>query len=371
MRLIETIQERNNALAALLGVRIPLLNAPMAAAAGPALAAAVSNAGGLGVLGGGLMSPAEVESAVRETKSLTDKPFAVGLRVPAVNKDAAAQAEALSRTRAMAHALEDLAVELGLDEHYPWAKVPDEKDFAETIDVLLALDVPVVVVSFGGLREIYAEKLEARGVTVLGAATTLREAKVQRAAGAAGIIVQGVEAGGPRLNFEQEDIASQVGLMSLIGSAARATGLPVVAAGGIAVGSQWAAALAAGASGVMAGTAFLRTEECAAPAVYKEQLAWATDAGTRLVRTFEGRLTRVVVNGLVEALEDAGVAAGDYPAQCAMMRPLIEAAARAERGDLLELSAGQSVAMTRAGSASDVVGHLCRELEACLGTTLF
>ena len=154
MRLIETIQERNNALAALLGVRIPLLNAPMAAAAGPALAAAVSNAGGLGVLGGGRMSPAEVESAVRETKSLTDKPFAVGLRVPAVNKDAAAQAEALSRTRAMAHALEDLAVELGLDEHYPWAKVPDEKDFAETIDVLLALEVPVVVVSFGGLREI-------------------------------------------------------------------------------------------------------------------------------------------------------------------------------------------------------------------------
>lgn len=371
MRLIETIQERNNALAALLGVRIPLLNAPMAAAAGPALAAAVSNAGGLGVLGGGLMSPAEVESAVRETKSLTEKPFAVGLRVPAVNKDAAAQAEALSRTRAMAHALEDLAVELGLDEHYPWAKVPDEKDFAETIDVLLALEVPVVVVSFGGLREIYAEKLEARGVTVLGAATTLREAKVQRAAGAAGIIVQGVEAGGPRLNFEQADIASQVGLMSLIGPAARATGLPVVAAGGIAVGSQWAAALAAGASGVMAGTAFLRTEECAAPSVYKEQLAWATDAGTRLVRTFEGRLTRVVVNGLVEALEDAGVAAGDYPAQCAMMRPLIEAAARAERGDLLELSAGQSVAMTRAGSASDVVGHLCRELEACLGTTLF
>lgn len=366
MSFIETLRKRTQALSSLLGVRIALLNAPMAGAAGPELAAAVSNAGGLGVLAAGLLSPEEMQAAVARTRALTDRPFAVGLRVPVAETK-----EALEGARRTAHALEDLALELGLEAHYPWAKVPDEKEFARQIEVVLALEIPVVVVSFGGLREIYAEKLEARGITVLAAATTLREAKVQRAAGASGVVVQGVEAGGPRLNFEQPDTASQVGLLSLVGPAARATGLPVIAAGGVASGAQWAAALAAGASGVMAGTAFLRCSECCIPEVYKEQLAYATDAGTRLVRTFEGRLVRVVENGLVEALEEAGIEPGGYPQQCAMMRPLLAAAARAGRGDLLELAAGQSVAMTQSGRAADVVGRMTRELEQTLSAALF
>ena len=362
----QTLPERCRGLCARLGVRTPLLNAPMTGAAGPELAAAVSAAGGLGVLAGAFCTPDELAAGIGRVRERTSAPFAVGLRVPCRGSG-----ESLARARKNARALEDLALELGLEASYAWGAVPDEKTFAEQLEVVLESEVPVLVMSFGGLREIYAEKLEARGVAVLGAATTLREAKVQRAAGAAAVIVQGVEAGGPRLNFEQPDTLSQTGLLSLIGPAARATGLPVIAAGGIATGAQWAASLVAGASGVMAGTAFLRTEESAAPAAHKAQLAYATDASTRLVRTFEGRLARVIVNGLVEALEQAQIAPGDYPEQCAVMRPILEAAGRAGRGDLMELAAGQGAAMAASGPAGAVVERLQRELQAALGASVF
>ncbi len=357
---VETLQKRSLALASLLGVDIPFLNAPMTDAAGPDLAAAVTSAGGLGVLAAGFSSPETLARDIARVRAATQRPFAVGLRIPVKGAK-----ESLAAAQKCAHALEDLALELGLEAPYAWSPEPD---FEGQFEVVLEHDVPVVVVSFGGLREIYAEKLEQKGVTVLGAATTLREAKVQRAAGAAGIIVQGVEAGGPRLNFEQPDALSQVGLMSLIGPAARATGLPVIAAGGIASGAQWAAALAAGASGVMAGSALLRTNECALAPEAKEQLAWLTDAGTRLVRTFEGRLSRVVVNGLVLALEEAGVACGDYPEQACAMRPILEAARRLGREDLMEIAAGQGAMLARTGPAAAVVGRLADELKALLGS---
>lgn len=354
---------KSRAFASALGVRLPLMNAPMSDAAGPELAAAVSNAGGLGVLGAGFMSASEIEKSVARVRELTDKPFAVGVRIPAQGSLAS-----LEKARKMAHALEDLAVELGLEERYAWAKMPD---FDEQFETITALNVPVLITSFGGLREIYAEKLETLGTTVLSAATTLREAKVLRAASASGIIVQGVEAGGPRLNFEQPDGASQVGLLSLIGPAARATGLPVVASGGIASGAQWAAAIAAGASGVMLGTAFLRADESAAAQAFKDQLPFTTDAAARFVRTFEGRLSRVVANGLVEALEDAKIVPGDYPEQCEMMRPILLAAQKAGREDLMQLAAGQGAPLAAAGPAAGIVLKLESELTEILGKAPF
>ena len=354
---------KSRAFALKLGVRLPLMNAPMSDAAGPELAAAVSNAGGLGVLGAGFMSGAEIEQAVARVRSLTDKPFAVGVRIPVQGSSSS-----LERAKKMAHALEDLALELGLEEHYAWAKMPD---FDEQFEAFVSLDVPVLITSCRALSEIYAEKLERLDVKVLSAATTLREAKVLRAADASGIIVQGVEAAGPRLNFEQPDSASQVGLLSLIGPAARATGLAVVAAGGIASGAQWAAAMAAGASGVMLGTAFVRAHESAAAQAFKDQLPYTTDAATRFVRTFEGRLSHVAANGLVEALEEAGIVPGDYPEQCEMMRPILLAAQKAGRADLMQLAAGQGAPLAAAAPAASIVQRLESELDELLGESPF
>lgn len=311
---MQKIAERTARFTDLFGGTLPIMNAPMAGAATPEMAAAVSNAGGLGVLAGDWLSAAGLKNEITRVRELTDRPFAVNLR--AKDKVGASRyfdtPEHQAAARRVAAALSDLAVDCGLPADYEQAQLPD---FEEQLEVVIACNVPLVTVAFGGLREEYADALESKGVVVLGAATTLREAKVMRSAGVAGVIVQGVEAGGPRLNFERDDDASLVGLMSLIGPAARATQLPVVASGGIMTGAQMAAALTAGASAVMLGTALLRTPESAAHPAHKAILPYTDDSGTVLTRVVNGRLTRVVENGLIEAMRAAGLQDAAYPCQ--------------------------------------------------------
>ena len=354
--------DRTQKLLDLFGGTLAVLNAPMAGVTTPAMAAAACEAGGLGVLAGDLLSPEELRREIQELRRLTDRPFAVNLR--ARDKEGKSQffdaPEHREKAQALQRALGDLALDLGLSEHYEAAELPD---FEAQLAVLLECRVPVVCVSFGGLREAYADALKEAGVVVFGAATSLREAKVMRSAGVDALIMQGAEAGGPRLNFEKSDEASLVGRMSLIGPAARATGLPVIAAGGIMTGEQAAAALAAGAAGVMLGTALLRSDESAAHPAHKAQLAYVDDTGTVLTRVFSGRLTRVVENGFVEAMREAGLADAGYPNTWRAMAPILAAARAADRADLLELAAGQGAQLARTGSVRSIIesiGRQCR-----------
>ena len=223
----------------LTGATLPVMNAPMAGVTTPEMVAAVSNAGGLGVLAADFLEAGEITSAVAAVRAQTDKPFAVNLRIPSVAQR--------GDCAPLVASLEALRQELGCSETLP---LPD---FEDQFQAVLEADIPVVRVCFGGFREIYADKLKEKGVRVIGAATTLREAKVQRAAGVDAVLVQGSEAGGPRLSFESSE-EDAVGLMSLIGPASRATGLPVVASGGVATGRQMASCLVAGACAVEVGT---------------------------------------------------------------------------------------------------------------------
>ena len=179
------------------GISMPLVEAPMTGASSPELAAAVSNAGGLGMLALDLLSPQDITKEIARTRELTDKPFAVNLRVPPRDRGDAEQAARVD------YALSDLRKELGLPEESGW-KECSEPDFDEQFEAVLASGVPFVSCSCGGFREVYEEKLHSRGALILGAATTLREAKVQRAAHADVVVLQGAEAGGPRLYFESE-----------------------------------------------------------------------------------------------------------------------------------------------------------------------
>ena len=336
---------------AVFGVDAPVMNAPMAGVTTPQMAAAVARAGGLGVLAGDLLAPEALQQEIRAFKALSAAPFAVNLRVPPKNPSHAG-------ARELHDALTPLMGQLGLPTEYKPAALPD---FDAQLEVLLAEEVPVVCTSFGGLREVYAEKFEARGVTMMGAATCLKEAKVLRSAGCQAIIVQGAEAGGPRLNFEVTDDQSLIGLAALIGPAARATRRLVVASGGIATGAQMAAGFAAGASGCMVGTLLLRTPESAAHPMHKDILQFMSDSSLELVRTFSGRLTRVVPNGLVEALREAGVKSAQYPAHLMVMLPILRAALAQDRDDLIEMSAGQSACYAPFGSTQAIIEKLVDE----------
>ena len=209
-------------------VSIPLMNAPMAEVSGPALTAAMCRAGGLGVLAGDELLPEALSNAIDEVRRLAgaDARFAVNLRVPPAK---APTPEGIDCQRRMLAALEDLAADLGLEPN----TIEELPDFDEQFDVLLEKHVPVVSVTFGGLREEYDERLKEAGIVWMGTATTLREAKVLRAAGADLVVVQGIEAGGPRLNFESSDDEAAVGMSVLTTHAARATRLPVIASGGV------------------------------------------------------------------------------------------------------------------------------------------
>ena len=334
------IRERVARFLEVTGVRLPLMNAPMAEVAGSALTAAVCRAGGLGILAGDELSPEELAESIDEVRRLVgvNARFAVNLRVPPAKSPTS----------------EDLAADLGLEA----GTLEPLPDFDAQFDVLLQKRVPLVSVTFGGLREEYDDRLKQAGIAWMGTATTLREAKVLRAAGADMVVVQGVEAGGPRLNFESSEEEAAIGMSVLASHAARATRLPVIASGGIAEPQQVYAALAAGASAVMVGSALLRTPESAASESFKSVLPLLSDVSMRLTKCFNGRLTRVYPSELVQALDEAGLTYAPYPLQREVMRPILRAAVRQGRDDLACLPAGQSAMLAREEPVEAVVQRL-------------
>ncbi|MGE5665617.1 MAG: NAD(P)H-dependent flavin oxidoreductase [Betaproteobacteria bacterium] len=358
MTLAADLRRRAAALTDLLGVRLPVIGAPMAGVSTPQLVAAVSEAGGLGSLACGMMEPAQIEAAIREVRTLTAKPFAVNLFItPQPQPEMAA----IERMLAV---IAPLRADLGL------SPVELPADFAPDFDAQFAAveaaRVPVVSYTFGGLREREAEALRAQGVILIGTANTVREVKVLREAGCHAVVAQGHEAGGHRAFFESPPEGAQVGLFALLPQAARVAGVPLVAAGAVMDGAGIAAALTLGASGVVLGTALLRAPESGAAPARNAAPRHADDAATRATRAISGRPARGIANRLMDTLEASGVPAPDYPIQNALTGGLRRAAAAAGRADGLALWAGQGVALASSAPAADTVRRLWNEFEALL-----
>ena len=185
MSIQEQIDKQSEKLTSLLQIEAPLIAAPMMGVTTAEMTAAFSNAGGLGVMPCGIMKPERILETVKTIKELTDKPFALNLRVPP------REAEDEAATKILFDALEPLRDELGVAHQL--AEIPT---FDEQFEAVLQADVPVVSFSFGGPREVYAEALEARDILMMGAVNSTREAKVLKTAGCFVIIAQGAEAGG-------------------------------------------------------------------------------------------------------------------------------------------------------------------------------
>lgn len=361
MRAPELIRHRAARLTALLGAPLPIIGGPMAGVTTPALAAAVSHAGGLGSLGVGMMEPEAIEQAIAETRALigdTDRPFAVNLFVtprPVVDN------EQLTR---MIGRLARYRGELGL----PRQKIPSifAPDFDAQFDAVLAARVPVVSFTFGALDRARIEALHAQGTKVIGTATCVREARQLAELGCDAIVASGIEAGGHRATFAVPFEASQVGLFALLPQVAAAVEVPVIAAGGVMTAEQVAAALLLGASGVQLGSALLRTPESGASAAYKEALAGVEDIGTRQTRAFSGRPARGVVNRMMVELAAVEADIPPYPVQNKLTQELRAEASKQGRAEFLSLWAGQAVGLARAEPAADVVRRLASELDSLL-----
>ncbi len=250
----------------LLGVELPLIQAPMAGVQGSALAIAVSNAGGLGSLPCAMFSVDAVRKELAEIKARTTRPYNVNFFCHAPPVPSAERAAAW-RT-ALAPYYKEFGIDAGAIADGP-GRAPFSADYA---DVLGEFKPAVVSFHFGLPAAALLMHVRAWGAKILASATTVDEARWLADHGVDAIIAQGVEAGGHRGNFLSDDLTTQVGTFALLPQVVRAVQLPVIAAGGIADAQGVAAAMALGAAGVQIGTAYMLCPEATTSAVHRAAL---------------------------------------------------------------------------------------------------
>ncbi|GGZ18693.1 nitronate monooxygenase [Streptomyces poonensis] len=334
----------------------PIVQAPMAGGVSvPQLAAAVSEAGGLGFLAAGYKTADGMYQEIKQLRALTGRPFGVNLFLP----QPADQADPA--------AVEVYAEQLAGEAAWYETELGDpdggrDDGYDAKLAVLLDDPVPVVSFHFGCPSPEVIRSLAAKGTYTMVTATTADEARAVERSGAHAVIVQGVEAGGHQGTHrdDPERDGAGIGLLALLAQVREAVALPVVAAGGLMRGSQIAAVLAAGASAVQLGTAFLATPESGAHALHKQALTDPLFVRTELTRAFSGRPARGLVNRFLR--EHGPYAPAAYPQVHHLTAGLRKAAARAGDAQGMALWAGQGHRLAREVPAGQLVEVLMSEL---------
>ncbi|TDW29427.1 nitronate monooxygenase [Cryobacterium psychrophilum] len=333
-------------------LEIPIIAAPMAGGAStPALVASVAEGGGLGFLAAGYKTPELLAQQIRAVRSHSAHPFGVNVFVPQ------APASDLAGVERYRRELELRAAAAGID--LPPTRITDDDGFDEKIALLCELRVAVVSFTFGLPPTHVVAALQVAGSIVVATVTSVAEARQAEALGVDALCVQGPEAGGHRGTFVTENEPETIPLPELVAAIHAECGLPLVAAGGIHAGEQIVALLAAGATAVQLGTAFLRTDESGANAAHKDALAAARFDRTVITRAFSGRAARGLLNAFI-AEHDAG-APRAYPQVHHLTAPLRADAARRADPDGLALWAGTGFRAAQCGPAAAVVTTLWRE----------
>jgi nitronate monooxygenase len=337
-----------------LGIELPIIQAPMAGAQASAMAIAVSNAGALGSLPCAMLSPDGMRKELSALRAQTTKPFNVNFFCHTA-RDPSAEREA--RWRA---ALAPYYREYGIDPSaIPTG--PGRNPFsAEAAAVLEEFRPRVVSFHFGLPPAPLFDRVKALGAKILASATTVAEALWLEARGVDAIIAQGVEAGGHRGIFLSEDLTTQVGTFALVPQIVSAVKLPVIAAGGIADARGVAAALSLGAAGVQIGTAYLLCPEATITAVHRAALKSDAVRHTALTNLFTGRPARGMVNRIMRELGPLSEAPPAFPLATSAIAPLRAQAEAQGSGDFSPLWSGQNATGCKEVSAA----QLTRELAA-------
>lgn len=348
-------------LTARLGLNSPIIQAPMAGTSTPALAAAVSNAGGLGSLGVAAMSANAARESIRQTRALTRGAFNVNLFC---HRPARADA---GRERAWIDYLAPCFAEFGAQPPTHLSEI--YTSFVADEDMLqMLLDERPAVVSFHfGLPEARRiDALHAAGCYLMATATSLDEARRAAAAGIDAVVAQGIEAGGHRGIFDPDGPDEQLGTLALTRLLATRLPLPVAAAGGIMDGAGIAAALALGAQAAQLGTAFVSCPESGADAAYRQALLAQDDARTTVMtRSISGRPARGFANRLTAlGTAPACPALPDYPIVYDAGKALHAAAKAKGSADFAAQWAGQGFRLSRALPAAELMRKLGAEMAA-------
>jgi nitronate monooxygenase len=339
-------------------IDVPIVQAPMAGETDRAeLAAAVSNAGGLGSTGVAYLQPDAARARIREIRRLTDRPFGVNLFAPVVGD---VTPEKLARARTL---LSSWRARYGLDNDTPSLTMPD---FAAQLAVVMEERPAVLSFTFGCPTEPQVAAAKAAGIVVAGTATTVPEAEALAAVGVDVVIAQGAEAGAHRGTFLAPFADSQIGLVALVPAILARVKQPVLAAGGIMDGRGIAAALMLGAGGVQLGTAFLVSHESGASPSWKNAILGLDSDRTQVTQIFSGRPARGIRNAMMKNLEPYAEELPGFPAMNGLTRAIRGAAAKAGDADAQSLWAGQGAPLARAMPAGDLLRLLSSETAARL-----
>jgi len=343
----------------LLGIDLPIIQAPMAGVSTPAMAAAVSNAGGLGSLGVGATDAEGARTMIAATRAATNRGFNVNLfcHRPAV---ADARLEAAWLDRLAPHfARYGKAPPPHLQEIYR-SFVADDAMLA----MLLEEKPKVVSFHFGLPPADHIKALKEAGIVLLASATSLAEAKALEAAGIDAVVAQGWEAGGHRGIFDPTAADDRLGTLALTRLLVRDLDRPVIAAGGIMDGAAIAAALRLGAAAAQLGTAFVACPESQADAGYRNALGGDAARHTVMTAAISGRPARCLANSFTAfAAEVPASAIPAYPIAYDAGKALNAAAKAAGDAGWGAQWAGQGAPLSRAMPAAELVAVLAAELE--------
>lgn len=344
----------------LLGLELPILQAPMAGPVDSEMVIAVSEAGGLGGLPCALMSPEKARTELGIIRQRTARPINVNFFCHKQPEEDPAREAAWKRR------LQPFYVELGLDPATPAprsARAPFDAEFCEIVEEFRP---EVVSFHFGLPDAALLDRVKAIGAKVLSSATTADEAVWLEQRGCDAIIAQGAEAGGHRGIFLTDDVANQPGTFALVPQVVDAVRVPVIAAGGIADARGIVAAFALGASAVQIGTAYLFCPEAKIAAPHKVALRTAKDDHTALTNVFTGRPARGIVNRVMREVGPMSDLAPAFPLAGGAMAPLRAKSEPQGSGDFMSLWSGQAARLGREMPAAELTRALADEAQALL-----
>lgn len=346
-----------NTLLERIGIHHPLIQAPMAGGTDtPELAAAVSNAGGLGSLGVGYLAPDQITESIRQTRARTDRPFNVNLFARTPERDPHID------PAPMLALLGEIHDALGL----PAPVLPSlpADPFPDQLQAVLEARPAVFSFTFGIPKPDVMARLQTVGIVILGTATTVAEAGLLEAAGVDAIVAQGAEAGAHRGTFAGPFEESMIPTLQLLQGIRAVMHIPVIVSGGLMDGRDVSAAMKLGASATQLGTAFLTCPESGAPQAHKQAILQARADTTVITRAFSGRPARGLANAFIARLAGKEHTILPYPLQNALTRAMRGAAAKRGEPGFLSLWAGQGVTRSRSVPAAKLLECLINEMDS-------
>jgi nitronate monooxygenase len=330
---------------------LPVIVAPMAGGPStPELAAAATNAGGLGFVAGGYLSADTFAERVVTARKLTSGPLGVNLFVPEPSTGTSAQIQ--SYAAALSAETERYSVALGEPRY-------DDDRWSAKLDAVLDLRPEVASFTFGLPHNDECDRLRRAGIATVATVTTVGEARMAVGCGVDVIAVQGPEAGGHRGTYDPAAQPATEPLAELLSAVLAAVDLPVVAAGGLMTGEDVDAVIRAGAAAAQLGTAFLLSDESGSSPVHRAALQDPQFTETAVTKAFTGRYARGLRNRFIDEHDaDAPLA---YPQIHYLTSPLRAASVRAGDPHATNIWAGTGFRKARTGSVASIMKALsCR-----------